>query len=446
MYIMDPFHSLGKKIRQLPCDDGGSVLLLSGMMAFLIAIMALYAVDTSQVIYNRITAQNAADAAAEAAALEQARGLNLIQELNNDHYLFNMTLFGIEMVHLAACVAAPGAVEAMDACCVDPLCWEACPAAIENAENVCNRCQQALPENSYQSTVANYILDVQSDIATALPLLEWAYASQAAQQAGADPVVQVFGDYISSSISKVLPTFGGFSIPSLPGPLASLEPCAFPLNPGSISLNVKQVKGGYWPWIWSFFGPPVGEEDRWVPQFLAAAAWFAAQSHCWEVGDFLSLEGDNPGSWGWEDSYYEGHPGYMTWLAGKTNQTELAGLGPLRWLNPDSSPPAEVSYWMNQSNLPMYTGSSTSSSSLQIPAVIGLASSQVEGTGVIAVDESLLSEIEGIIGNMSSINDFTGVVGALSRAIGNAPVDSAPHLISVYLPNGSAGTSLWIYH
>ena len=47
---------------------------------------ALFAADTSQAVYNRITAQNAADAAAATASLWQARGLNQIQILNNFHF------------------------------------------------------------------------------------------------------------------------------------------------------------------------------------------------------------------------------------------------------------------------------------------------------------------------------------------------------------------------
>src|ERR1700723_2974000 len=107
---MDLFNTLEKKIRQLRGDEGGSVLLLSGMMSFLIAIMALYAVDTSQAVYNRITSQNAADSAAETAALWQARGLNVEQQLNDFHYIFNETLFGVEFGELATCLAADAAV------------------------------------------------------------------------------------------------------------------------------------------------------------------------------------------------------------------------------------------------------------------------------------------------------------------------------------------------
>jgi hypothetical protein len=302
-----------------------------------------------------------------------------------------------------------------------------------------------LDENKYQARISKLILDTQQGLSYIFPLLEWAYASQAAQRAGADPVVHAFGDWMSSFISTIFPSFSGFSVPSLPGELASLEPYAFPLNLSSLSLNIKKENGGYWPWRWSFFNSSI---DEWIMKTAASVAWDAASVACLSVFSPISPEGISPTAWGWRDQYFEGHPGYMTWVAGKTNQTELAGLGNIRWLNPNPSPPAEVSYWMNQSNLPMYNGASTGSSALQIPAVIAFASSQVEGTGVIAVDESLLSEIEAIIGGMSSVRDFTGVVSALGPAIGHVPVDSTPHLISVYLPflNDASGTDIYIYH
>jgi hypothetical protein len=171
-------------------------------------------------------------------------------------------------------------------------------------------------------------------------------------------------------------------------------------------------------------------------KLLAAGDWLAAEVTCASppIFVFLNPEGDSPTSWGWDDSYYIGHPGYMTWIAGKTNETELAGLGNLRWLNPSGNTPAEVNYYMNQSDYAMYTGSATSSSgTLQIPAFIGIASSQTEGTGVTAEDESLLS--------------LSDVASALGPAIGMVPIDSTPHLIGVYVPpNGTAGTSMGIYH
>ena len=65
---------------------------------------------------------------------------------------------------------------------------------------------------------------------------------------------------------------------------------------------------------------------------------------------------------------------------------------------------------MNQSSLPVFTDSSTTQEGpvMQIPAVIGLAGSQVEGMGVTAVDESLVSEFESVIDNLGSLRNKSG--------------------------------------
>jgi hypothetical protein len=459
---MDLFH-LEKKLRQLRGDESGSVLLLSGMMSFLIAIMAMYAVDTSQAVYNRITSQNAADSAAETAALWQARGLNVEQQLNDFHYIFNETLFGVEWGLLASCVGADAAVAnyvSAVACCASLVgavfsggsCCEDIPSDFDDAQNMCELCKQALPENQYQSTVSSQILEAQQGISDFFPALEVLFASQAAQETGADPVLNVIPAYLSSAVSGLAPFNLPTSLPSVPNLPSSLELYAMPMDPTSVSLNVEQESGEYWPWIWSFLGPDAGESDQYVLEAGAAADWLVAEGACATVFVYLSPDGDNPTSWGWSDSYYIGHPGYMTWVAGKTNETELAGLGDLRWLNPNSSAPSEVSYMMGQSNLPWYTGSATGSSILQIPAFVGITSSQVEGTGVTAEDESLVSELGNIIDNLvptsssGEADSLSGIASALGPLVGMVPIDSTPHLIGVYLPNGTAGTSMWIYH
>jgi hypothetical protein len=452
---------LEKKVRQLRGDESGSVLLLSGMMAFVMAIMVLYSMDTSQVIYNRITAQNAADSAAETASLWQARGLNVIQQLNDFHYLFNETLFGVEMGELATCVAADAAVikwGADVACCASLVgavlsggsCCTAIPGDFRNAQSLCKICKKALPENKYQVSASKQILNTQQLISQFWPALEVVFASQAAQQSGADPALKVIPNWAGGAIAKILPVSLPTSMPSVPNLPSVLTPYALPLT--SVSLNVEQKPGKYWPWRWSFTGTMVDEKI--LTDIVAPVDWGIGELTCATVFVFLSPEGDIPGSaggpWGWKDSYYIGHPGYMTWVAGKTNETELAGLGNISWLNPASSPPADVNYWLGQSNVRMFnaSGAIASSPTMKIPAMIGLASSQVEGTGVTAEDESLLSELGTMASNLGkgSAGPLSTIKSVLGPLVGMVPIDSTPHLIQVYLPNGTPGTSAWIYH
>ena len=142
--------------------------------------------------------------------------------------------------------------------------------------------------------------------------------------------------------------------------------------PGSLGLGVKRKAGDDLPWN---YPGDIGQSAFW-------AAVLAGTAAC----ELRPPNGD-PTDWGWHDSYYEGHPGYMTWIAGKTNRLELAGLGALPWLN-GGRPAPEVQYsFMDQSNLPMYAGDKpviSPENGLRIPAFVALASSQVEGTPVVA--------------------------------------------------------------
>lgn len=455
---MNLFHSLGKKIRQVPRDEGGSVLLLSGMMSFLIAIMALYALDTSQVIYNRITSQNAADAAAETAALWQARGLNMEQEINFFHYFFNQSVFVAEWSHLVACYQTGPDFTSLIECIWPP----ACAAALSQLSQDCDSCQKALSDNKYHADKSEKILSLQSRLSSVFPLLEVAFASQAAQQSGADPILNVTANYLGNAFS-ILPSplnnLSGIHLPSLPSGLSSFNLYAMPLNPTSVSFNIVQKQGGYWPWKWTFVGPKLDNFDQYLMQAGAVFGWGIACASCWIVGDEPDLSGLWPPNWGWSNRYYIGHPGYMTWVAGKTNENELAGLGNISWMTVNQSTPAEVKYYlMNQSSLPMYTDSSTTQEGpvMQIPAVIGLASSQVEGMGVTAVDESLVSEFESVIDNLGSLRNKSGgsvasslssIANDLGEFFGWIPLDSKPRLTEVYLPpNDTAGTTIFIYH
>ena len=71
-------------------NDTASVTLLSGAMAFVVSLLALLSVHVGHSVQKRMVTQNAVDSAADAAALWQARGVNMIQHLNDQHY----TLFG----------------------------------------------------------------------------------------------------------------------------------------------------------------------------------------------------------------------------------------------------------------------------------------------------------------------------------------------------------------
>lgn len=430
MNTSDQIFSFEDRVRRLPQDQGGSVLLLTGMMAFLATILSLFAMDTSQAIYNRIIAQNAVDGAAETGALWQARGLNMLQSLNNAHYIFNVGIYAAEWVCLAACDATPLSVAADYAAC--PLqCWPpgpaCCTAAKEATYGLCTTCEQAGPLDDLQESVSKVILVWQGVISMTFPQLANIFASDVARASGADDLRTVLGQYNFP---------GGAWLKVAVQPLPT-SPYAATMLPTSTSLDIlggelglaKKVDGENWPWKWNQFGLPES-----VAKTAAEVSWNVGKVACgadiWQFGAFDGTFQD-PNDWGWDDSYYQGVPGNMFWVAGKTNRTELAGLGFLRWMN-GGAPPAEMHYsFMNQNNLQMYIGARLTSKQFMIPAFIAVACSQAEGSKfeVVAKDTG---------GWWDSLNVFD-----------QPPVDSAPKLTTVFIPGTTTSASappFFIYH
>ena len=448
--LIRPVFVLEERVRRLRRDEGASVMLLSGMMAFLLAIMAVYSIYTSKAVYNRIAAQNAADGAADAAALWQARGLNLLQELNNFHYQFNASIFALETGALVVCATIPDAVGGEATCCVASLVgWCDCDSAINGVSGLCSTCNSAATLNDTQHSVASTILGIQQGITYLFPGMAFVYANQVAQVSGGDSLTDAFPQYVSQTAGTLLQTLG-IPIPADlsgvgSGPLQSFTQYlpaiyAAPIDPTSLSLNAQSVTGNNWPWKWNLAGLP---EDLW--KGLACAAWEIGKWSC--RGDLLQGgqwwgsfdDHDWYTDWGWDDSYYQGHPGVMTWMAGKAEQDGLP-LGNLRWLNPNPTPPPEVTYWLNQQAPQMYMGSSLSGSELTIPAFIAVASSQVEGVGAIAKDISPLPD--GFGNTLKAITSILNYVDIFDVP----PVDSTPRLISVHFTPTTQGSDYLIYH
>ena len=108
--------------------------------------------------------------------------------------------------------------------------------------------------------------------------------------------------------------------------------------------------------------------------------------------------------WGWKDTYSFGNPGYMTWVAGKTLTNELLGMGDLKWFNGATIEAEAASK--------MFTDTPRGGGDLRIPAILGFASSQVEGKPVIS----------------------------------HGDPNARGKLIKVYFPGASAGEQFWIWH
>ncbi|TFH17059.1 MAG: hypothetical protein E4H02_03910 [Lentisphaerales bacterium] len=260
------------RARALRSDDRGQVMLLSGMMVFVVLIMTIFTFDTGKAIYNRIIAQNAVDSAADAAALWQARGCNLLQHLNNLHYNVNVAIYILESAALISCVAAPllnlipfvGAALSQAACVI---------------------CKTAPTLDQAQEEFATAVMKAQKIISKVFPALAFLYGNVCAMGSGADKLIGTVSGYAQSILSKV-----GLSCPDLDQIMGVLGDAvdwlplyAAPIDPTSLSLHVEEKNGGGAPWYY--------------PEAVALVGSV--------VGHYCSgFQFNKPDEWGWDDSYY----------------------------------------------------------------------------------------------------------------------------------------------
>jgi hypothetical protein len=375
-----------ERILALRKDTSGSALLLSGTMMFLVVMTVVLNGDMNKAVYERIVAQNAVDSAAEAAALWEARGCNVIQHLNNIHYEGNKILFIAESASLVSCAASVFSVVAVNV--AKPFAWTSAYAAAVAATFVtCTLCVPAPKIDKAQEYFAKAINKFQEIASTVFPILAVGYANQLALKSGGDNLIEVVPQYLASVLDAGGVPWGGAedvlsNLGSLPAPLDSITLAAFPWtiigDDTFFKLGVKPKEGEGLPWK---------TPDWWNE--MANIAYEAGKAACsggWEgAGVYQAAMGDGADPWGWTDKYYQGNPGYMTWMAGKVSQDEVAGLGALRWLR------VKEGATFTDTNA-MYSGEILNPDILKVPAFIALASSQVEGTPVISYTESVDSK------------------------------------------------------
>jgi hypothetical protein len=381
-----------QRARTLRLNEDGSVMLAAGMMVFLGTIFSLIAFDTNMAVYNRITAQNAVDSAADAAALWQARGCNLEQQLNNLHYTVDTGAAVAEGIATAACVVSV----ALEAAQFIPIIGAAAAAA---RVGTCIACD-TLPGIDYaQQLFYKALMPIQEGLADAIPFLAFADANACAKGSGADKLldaIQGATQGLLSSLGVDLPGFGDIA-GAISGGLDFVPLYAAPLDPNSLKLFVDKKDTDDLPWNWP---AEVGEAGQIAGEIGCPESFSSVMS---------SVQGAGwDGNWGWKDQYYFGNPGFMTWIAGKAKRDELLGLGKLKWLNGGQAKVEDFSRVM-------YTGEvniSDDNKKLEIPGFVAFASSQVEGTPVIS----------------------------------HGDVDAQNKLISVHFSANSTGDKFFIFH
>jgi hypothetical protein len=417
------------RVEALRSDQRGSLSLLAGMMVFLVTIFAIIAFDTNMAIYNRIISQNAVDAAADSAALWQARGCNLLQELNNIHYTGDTVLCVAETAAGVSCVLADASFIAEVALEASLFLSEFAPIAEAARWGFCEVCDTLPYLDIFQNIFYAAVMNAEKGIVELTPYVAFGYANAAAQGCGADTIGAVVPQYLaslSSSVSGLIPGLSGIGslISSITGPissfLGSIPIYAAPLDPDDFGLFDPASKGLYVTRRDNDSNPPLAWPD-WVGQAGEIAGDIGCSSESADVPpglpeafligvplpgpDFISPKGgyfddadsdhsdytkkDTPTqTWGWNDQYYFGWPGFSTWIAGKKEQDELLGLGNLSWLNGGMKNPDYNANGAAVSKVMYNTGSGVHNNTggfqpFKIPAFVAIASSQVQGTPVI---------------------------------------------------------------
>jgi len=233
--LSDGFKLLAR-VKTLRSDERGSLTLLAGMMVFLVTIFGVLAFDTNMAIYNRIVAQNAVDSAADSAALWEARGCNMLQNLNNLHYDVDLALGIAEDAASAACIASAVLLAAELAADAFFGAGEAVIRPIRMA--TCVVCATMPFIDDAQQQFYALIMPVEQAIVDATPYIAFANANACARGSGADTVGDAIGGALSTVLSSIGITMpGGSGISSaISSVLGAIPIYAMPLDPDDFGL------------------------------------------------------------------------------------------------------------------------------------------------------------------------------------------------------------------
>lgn len=187
-----------ERARGLRRDDSAQALLLSGFMVFLLVVFMLFAVNTSQSVYRRIRNQNAADAAADAAALWQARGINMLQSLVNQHYMFDAAMYLPMIMICFHCLKTWSPCT----CCASVVClaanWSACSDCTREFR-MCDKCEKY---DNKQEDMANEIYRAENAAIRLASRQIFIEANRYAKLNGASPYYQAAMTYTNFAAYK----------------------------------------------------------------------------------------------------------------------------------------------------------------------------------------------------------------------------------------------------
>ena len=229
-FMLLPYHrALGMRR-----DDGGQVIVLTGVMVFVAMIMAIATMNSGMLLFNRVRAQNAVDAAADLLCRLPGPGPQFLAAPER------RPLLG-ELDHLRAGIRGVGGAHRLA-----PLRHPA-PTRVLRLQYVPPVLRDSHGRGQFlddaQDTIADLILGVQSVIDTVFPILGALSANGLAEANGADKVLEWVGE-IGSQLGGMIGVDLSF-LQSLTSSLASIpglgDIYVICLKPGQlISLNTEE--------------------------------------------------------------------------------------------------------------------------------------------------------------------------------------------------------------
>jgi hypothetical protein len=195
--LLSPMH----RARALRNDESGQVFLVSGFMMFLCAIFLITTVNTSESVYRKIMIQNAVDSVTDTVVAWQARGVNLMQHLNNLHYEINAIIHPIELLTCCTCVPQP--VTCAGGCAlVATLFGAAIGAGLMLAAEVMRViCMDVCPVvDNVQFVIATIIYQLQQFVAGKWAVFAMLAANNLARENGAHSLESSMEDYAEKNL------------------------------------------------------------------------------------------------------------------------------------------------------------------------------------------------------------------------------------------------------
>jgi hypothetical protein len=283
------------------------------------------------------------DAAADAYALWQARGLNLMQHANDLHSELNV-------IYLAGILVL--CVQRLE--CRKKWCGKKKKKfCVNDVKNCCRDYNGKLADiERKQADTADAILGLQAALLTEVPRLGWIAANDVAEVAGADQITGPGGltALIDNTLDDMGLTYdatamvnsypGGppedvFVLPHMPPVVGAIIPAPPPLSQAFPGYYMEdRCFGG----IIEKLACWLSTCDGGIPGCIFASnikgCLSAGPPDTCDYGCRKAVTDYKGGSCGWHDWWYQGTPSHNTWIAAKTNENLVAFLADIRWLNP----------------------------------------------------------------------------------------------------------------